>query len=1008
MKRLFPNPNSEIPKIGNERENAAVGSSASGMPDNAELRDVLAGGERWNRRSFLKTAGFAFAGAAVGCDRGPAKYAIPHLVQPEETTPGRSIWYSSMCGGCEARCGILGRVRDGRPVKIEGNAEHPVSKGGLCAIGQAMILGLYDAERLAHPMIRGKEAGWPEVDRLIAEKLANAKRVRILAGSMMGMTERKCAEEFLARFEDGKLLRYDPLSVAAILDTHVLSHGRRVLPRYRFDRADLIVGIDADFLGTWISPVEFAAGYSTRRKPDPEHGAGMSRHVHLESRVSLTGSNADVRKRIAPGEVMPLLEHLAARLAGGAAPSAGISSVPEAFIDGLATELGAAKGKSLLVCGANERGAQVLANRINEALGNYRATLDIDSPSFQKEGDDDAPIGLLSELESGTVDALFVHGVNPVYDHPFGERFAVAIKKAGLTVSFADRIDETSACAEYKCPSHHPLEAWNDAETVADLMTIAQPLIAPLKLTRAFTESLACWSGSPRGEYEIIRASWKERIFQRRKDSALTFETFWNRTVHDGFAELKAGTSPVAAIRPMSSAAHSSPNHMRPATGELALVLYPKLAMLDGRHAHNPWLHELPDPVTKVTWDNYASLSPAVARRAGVNQGDVIRVSSRVGSVELPVFIQAGQHDEIVAVALGYGRQGTDRFARIGPQWFESNLTVEEGATVGKNAARFLEIADHAIRFAGMPVRIEKTGRSHALAATQRHHTLDIKSELGLAGGEPLPLIREMTLAALLAPGNDGHTVGSHDAAAATLWSADHASPGHKWAMAIDLSACTGCSGCVIGCQAENNIPIVGKDEVMRAREMHWIRIDRYYSGPDDDLRVAHQPMLCHHCGNAPCETVCPVLATVHSAEGLNQQVYNRCVGTRYCANNCPVKTRRFNWFDYPHHDKLKNMALNPDVTVRTRGVMEKCSFCVQRIMAAKAESTRHGVKIADGDISPACVQSCPARAIVFGDLNDPASAISRARAGSRHFTILDELNLDAAVGYRAKVRNHG
>jgi len=389
--------------------------------------------------------------------------------------------------------------------------------------------------------------------------------------------------------------------------------------------------------------------------------------------------------------------------------------------------------------------------------------------------------------------------------------------------------------------------------------------------------------------------------------------------------------------------------------------------MLDGRHAHNAWLHELPDPITKVTWDNYASLSPAAARKLGVRDGDVVSVQG----IELPAFVQPGQHDQVVAIALGYGRTGTDRFAKIAPKWLLQRTHVAPGESIG---ARVVQLAQHA------SVTIAKTGRRHELATTQLHSTID--------GDRPAPFLKPES---------------KKQKAESNLWPAK-AKGQHQWAMAIDLAKCTGCSACVIGCQSENNVPVVGKDEVLREREMHWIRIDRYYSGDGDELQVAHQPMMCAHCGNAPCETVCPVLATVHSSDGLNQQVYNRCVGTRYCANNCPYKARRFNWFDYPHDDRFANLVLNPDVTVRSRGVMEKCSMCVQRIAEARVVAKQNGIAVADGAIRTACEQSCPADAIVFGDANDPKSRIAALKRDPRHFHVLEELNVQPAVGYLEKV----
>ena len=441
-----------------------------------------------------------------------------------------------------------------------------------------------------------------------------------------------------------------------------------------------------------------------------------------------------------------------------------------------------------------------------------------------------------------------------------------------------------------------------------------------------------------------------------------------------------------SAVRPILRPEELAPN-------AFALVLYPKIGMLDGRHGHNAWLHELPDPVTKVTWDNYASFSPAAAKRLGVADGDVVRVTATgIPPLELPAFVQPGQHDASVAIALGYGRAGTDRFAKVGPPWFEAR---PRAGLVGVNASTLVTTEDTARVYSGRSVTVVKTGRTHPLASTQIHHSLE-----GAEGQEPRPIVQETTLAQLASAATETHE------SEGELWASDHPSTGHRWGMAIDLNTCTGCSACVIACQAENNVPVVGQDEVRRKREMHWIRIDRYYSGSEDEPEVAHQPMMCQHCEHAPCETVCPVLATVHGDEGLNEQVYNRCVGTRYCANNCPYKVRRFNWFDYPHEDRLQNLVFNPNVTVRSRGVMEKCTFCVQRIEETRIEARRLGQPIADGAIKTACQQVCPADAIVFGDLNDPNTRVSALTESNRAYRVLEDLNTRPAVRYLKVVRH--
>ena len=967
-----------------------------------------------DRRGFLKAAGFTVVAAAlVGCSRAPVEKAIPFLVQPEETIPGRAYLYASTCGGCGAGCGLLVKNRDGRPIKLEGNPEHPVSRGGLCAVGQASLLGLYDSLRLTGPVAEGRPASWEEVDGAILAKLAairaHGDAVRFLSGTLTSPTTRETIQRFLGQFTDARHVVYDALSCSAILDAHERTHGVRALPRFRFDRAEVMVGFDADFLGTWISPVEFAAGYSAGRRLQavPPH---LSYHVQFESRMSLTGSKADRRLSIAPGELGLVITHLAARLAkraGKAFPvvELGEPAVPANVLDELADRLWQARGRSLIVCGSQDVPAQVLANFLNHVLGNYGATLDLEHPSYQRQGNDRELETLLRELEGGRVAAVFVYGVNPVYDLPDGSDLVRALKQTPLVVSFAERVDETASAAHYVCPDNHSLESWGDAEATDGVISIVQPAIHPLGKTRSVLGSLAAWMNQPKPAYETLRESWRAKVFPRQKRER-SFDAFWDRSVQDGYAEVEPKRVQAKGFR--ADAVRALPRAPQSSPGTYALVLYPKVGMLDGRHAHNAWLQELPDPITKVTWENYACLSPATAARLGLGEGDVVRLEASGGkgggtALELPVYLQPGQHDDVVAVALGYGRQGTGRFLQISPRWLFARPSLGENGLVGKNAAPLLEFADGCLRYTRGEARLAKTGRKQALASTQRHHSLTLPRNIPLVGGERRDIVQETTLPVLL-----------HDLASAKqkppeekqdLWPADHPYPGHRWGMVIDLTACTGCSACVIACQVENNIPVVGKDEVRRQREMHWLRIDRYYSG-NDDLDVVHQPMLCQQCDFAPCETVCPVLATVHSAEGLNQQIYNRCVGTRYCANNCPYKARRFNWFDYPHEDRLLNLALNPDVTVRSRGIMEKCTFCVQRIQEAKTEAKRRGEKLADGAVQAACQQSCPVQAILFGDLNDPNSRVSQAMRSPRNYRVLGEFNFRPAVGYLALVRN--
>jgi molybdopterin-containing oxidoreductase family iron-sulfur binding subunit len=708
-----------------------------------------------------------------------------------------------------------------------------------------------------------------------------------------------------------------------------------------------------------------------------------------------------------------VMSHLAARLAERAAIDLGRNDldkppIAEAFLAHLVDRLWQHRGRSLFVCDSQAVDQQVLCNFLNHVLGNYGSTLDLEQPSHQQQGNDSELENLVREIRADGVAALFVYQCNPVHDLPGGKALAESLRRVPLFVSLAERLDETASLAGYVCPVPHTLESWSDAEPVSGLVSVVQPTFAPLDGTRSALESLAAWTGKPQPAYELLREAWEREIFPRWEGKG-TFQEFWDNAVHDGFARVSP-RAPVVQPFAMESV-RLIPRATLPAEGTFSLVLYTKVGMPDASHAYNPWLQELPDPITKVTWDNYTGLSPAAASRLGVTDGDVVRLEAGGGgneplTLELPVLVQRGQHDQAVTVALGYGSRLSERFARVGPQWYQAGATLGPDGRVGKNGADLLTWREGSLHCVREGVKLTKTGRRHPLAMTQSYDLLAVPAHLALPGQELRPVIRETTLATYQ---KEREAQGAPQAAEEQredLWPNDHPSTGPKWGMAIDLNACNGCSACVVACQAENNIPVVGRDEVMRHREMYWIRIDRYYTDRDGGVDVAHQPMLCQHCGNAPCEVVCPVLATVHSDDGLNQQVYNRCVGTRYCANNCPYKVRRFNWFDYAHDDLLQNLVLNPDVTVRSRGVMEKCTFCVQRIEAARVEAGGRAAPVPDGAVQTACQQSCPAQAIVFGDLSDPHSRVSQLTAGERSYRVLEELNVRPAVSYLAVVRN--
>ncbi len=961
---------------------------------------------RPTRRDFLKVLGFSISGAvAAACSKTPVRYAVPYGVKPPEVDPGIPNWYATTCKVGAETTTVLVKNREGRPIKIEGHPTTPVYGEGTTAFMQAAVLSLYDSGRLRYPLEKGKKTSWKALDaavRAALKKLADeGKEVALITRTVTGPASKAVIELLKAAYPNVRHVMYEPESAYALWKAHALAGMGAALPDFRFEKADVIVGLDADFLGTWISPAAFTHRYVQGRDVDA-NGGKMSLHIQFEPLMSLTGTNADLRFPVRPellGKVAANLYNHIARKAGASLLSVDAFEVAGNGIAHAAEELWKHRGRGLVVCGVNDVAVQSIVLKINQLLGNYGETL-VAGTSYQNLSDDEGMAAVVEAMKRGVVGGVIMVDVNPVYSLPNGREFAEALKNLSLSVAVADRVDETASHCRYVAPLAHPLESWGDFQEEKNVLSVAQPAITPLWDSREYQASLLAWAGEAPDFYQFLKNYWAGHIYPVWGKGG-GFDAFWRDVVHDGWVAIPSEAAPdqtpeEAAPSEMKGLSEREiarrVRQMEKQGGDLTLQVYSSVGMRDGSQANNPWLHEMPDPMTKVVWDQYVTVGPATAKALGLTDEDVVEVTAGNYSVKLPVVVQPGQAAGTLGIAMGYGRN------------IPRQPHGDDGGAVangkGKNAFPFLRYEGSFLPWVGS-VSLKKTGATYPIARTQVHPSME---------GRPL------ALSAALEQYRNGD-LPVHDAHELVTLYKEWEYNGHHWGMAIDLSKCTGCSACVVSCFAENNIAMVGKEEVRRRREMHWMRIDRYYSGDPDNPEVIHQPVMCQQCDDAPCENVCPVMAIEHSDEGLNQQVYNRCVGTRYCANNCPYKVRRFNWFKYyenekfadvnvPQNDAVAKMVLNPDVTVRARGVMEKCTFCVQRIQLAKLEAKKAGRALKDGEIQTACQQSCPAGAIVFGDMNDPHSAISKLLKNKRTYRMLEELGIRPSVNYMVKVRN--
>lgn len=943
-----------------------------------------------SRRNFLHLAAASLGLAGLtACTRQPLEKIVPYVRQPEEVIPGRPLHFATAMPLAGLATGLLVESHTGRPTKIEGNPEHPASLGATDAVTQAAILGLYDPDRTQTLQRLGRIATWGDLLRelagaMLAQRALGGAGLRILTGAVTSPSLAAAIRALLDELPQAKWHQWEPLGREASGRGAELAFGAPATVRLDLAAADVVLAVESDFLtaGPWA--VRHARDFAARRRVTPERPE-MNRLYAVEGSPTATGAAADHRLALAPSAAGAFLLAVAAELgmAGAAAPS-GLAPEAMRWAGAVARDLAAHRGRAAVVAGeALPPEAHVVALAINEAIGALGATVVVTEPvEAHGTGYLASLAELVADLEAGRVDTLLVLGTNPVYDAPAELGVAAALGRARLRVHHGLYADETAAHCQWQVPAAHFLESWGDARALDGTVSLLQPLVEPLYGGRTELELVAALGGrGDLGAYDLVREHWLPRLGD---------EGLLRKALHDGVVPGTALAPKTVAVQPAAVAAAASALAAAPrAAGDgLEVALRPDPSVLDGRFANNGWLQELPKPITKLTWTNVVLLSPRTAESLGVRSEELLELAAHGRTVAGPVWILPGQADGVATLHLGYGRRAAGRV----------------GDGLGFDAG---QLATAASRWGATGVTARRAGGRQALATTQGHHNIDY-TELEGAEAAKRRLVREGTLAeyrerpAFAQEPDHPHL--DTNASFVPAWKYE----GHAWGMTIDLNACTGCNACVVACQSENNIPVVGEEQVRIGREMHWMRIDRYFKGEIDEPEgIVHQPVTCMHCEQAPCEVVCPVAATVHSDEGLNDMVYNRCVGTRYCSNNCPYKVRRFNFLLYQDWE-TPSLALmrNPDVTVRSRGVMEKCTYCVQRINHARIAASREGRAIRDGEVVTACQQACPSRAIVFGDLNDAGSAVAAAKGDSRNYGLLTELGTRPRTTYLARLRN--
>jgi MoCo/4Fe-4S cofactor protein with predicted Tat translocation signal len=924
----------------------------------------------FDRREFLKVMAASMAlGGMSACSREPQERILPYVKAPQPAVAGEPRYYATAVTQGGFALGVLVESNMGRPTKIEGNPSHPASLGATDVFAQAAILDLWDPDR-SHTLTRdGQPSTW---DALLAAmqdaraRLAKTqgKGLRVLTETVTSPTLAAQLAALLARYPHAHWHQYEPINRDNVHDGARIAFGEVLDARYRLEKASVVLSLDADFLGAGPAHVRQARDFMRRRASADDPSAG-NRLYAIAGSPTVTSAVADHRLPLRPSAIGGAAAAIAAMLGVAAAGSPRAAAAPNEWLAACARDLEQHRGASLVVAGAGQPPyVHALAHAMNDVLGNDGVTVTYSDPvcvDAQHQGE--SLRSLVRDMNAGEVDTLLVLGGNPVYSAPADIGFGQALDKVALSVRLGPVEDETSLRCRWHVPAAHCLEAWSDSRAYDGTVTIQQPLLAPLYGGRSMHEMLALFGdGASRSGYDIVRDHWRDKL-------GADFELGWQTALRDGVVENTA-----LPERQVSPRIHPlPPPAVGAATSMLELIFVPDASAWDGSFANNAWLQELPRPLSKLTWDNAALVSPALARRLSLANGDLIELSHRQRTLQLPVWVMPGHADGAVSVALGYGRT---RAGRVG-----------NGCGANAYALR----TSDAPWFAG-GLEVRDTGKKYPLSTTQHHHAMEGRD-----------LVRATPLAEFRATGavKPRNTI-----PIGTLYP-PFKYDGYAWGMTINLGTCIGCNACTIACQAENNIPVVGKDEVGRGREMHWIRVDRYYEGTPEAPRTHFQPVPCMQCERAPCELVCPVEASVHDSEGLNVQVYNRCVGTRFCSNNCPYKVRRFNFYQYADEDSesLKGQR-NPEVTVRMRGVMEKCSYCIQRIANARIEADKEDRRIRDGEVVTACQAVCPTQAITFGDLNDPASRVNARKASPLNYALLGELNTRPRTTYLGKLTN--